>query len=126
MSIAFEPGRDLSLSFATLIARMRVKEASEINPGIRKTILAKESASQSAVRSNVGGWHSSDDLLEWSEPGFETLKATMRDAVVAMTKLTVGRKTFEGRVKLTAWANVMRHGGYHQPHTHPHNHWSGV
>jgi uncharacterized protein (TIGR02466 family) len=126
MSIDFEPRRDLSLSFATPIARMRVKEASRINPGIRKAILEKESASQSAVRSNVGGWHSSDDLLEWSEPGFETLKATMRDAAVAMTKLTIGRKTFEGRVKLTAWANVMRHGGYHQPHTHPHNHWSGV
>jgi hypothetical protein len=44
MSIAFEPGRDLSLSFATLIARMRVKEASEINPGIRKAILEKEAA----------------------------------------------------------------------------------
>ncbi len=126
MSIAFEPGRDLSLSFATPIARMRVKEASEINPGVRKAILEKEATCQSALRSNIGGWHSSDDLLEWAGPDFKILKATIREAVVSMTKLTVGSKKFDGRLRLTAWANVLRHGGYNEPHTHPHNHWSGV
>jgi uncharacterized protein (TIGR02466 family) len=126
MSIDFEPRRDLSLSFATPIARMRVTEAADINPGIKSAILEKEAAGPTAGRSNVGGWHSADDLLDWPGPGFEALKAAVRDAVVAMTTLTVGNKTFDGRVKLTAWANVLRHGGYNQPHTHPHNHWSGI
>jgi uncharacterized protein (TIGR02466 family) len=126
MSIDFEPRRDLSLSFATPIARMRVKEADDINPAIKGVILEKEAASPSSLRSNVGGWHSSDDILDWDGAEFATLKATFRDAVVAMTTLTVGGKPFEGRMKLTAWANVLRHGGYNQPHTHPHNHWSGV
>lgn len=126
MSIEFEPRRDLSLSFATPIARMRVKEAGDINPEIKTAILDREAQSQSALRSNVGGWHSSDDLLEWSGTGFAVLKSTFRDAVAAMTKLTVANKAYEARLNLTAWANVMRHGGYHQPHTHPHSHWSGV
>lgn len=126
MSIEFEPRRDLSLSFATPIARLRVKEASAINPGIRKAVLEREAASGGQTRSNVGGWHSGDDLLDWPGPEFETLKAGVRDAVVAMTKLTVEREDFELRMKLTAWANVMRHLGYHKPHTHPHSHWSGV
>lgn len=126
VSIEFHPRRDLSLSFATPIARMRVREAREINPGLRKAILDKEAASPSVTRSNVGGWHSTDDLLDWPGPDFETLRATIREAVVSMTMLTLGSKSFEGRVKLSAWANVMRHGGYHQPHTHPQNHWSGV
>lgn len=126
MSILFEPRRDLSLSFATPIARMQVKEASDINPGIRQAILEKESACQSTVRSNVGGWHSAEDLLDWPGPDIQTLKATMRDAAIAMTRVAAGKQDFDTHVTLRAWANVTRHGGYHQPHTHPHNHWSGV
>ncbi len=126
MSIDFEPRRDLSLSFATPIARMRVPDAAAINPGLRNAILEQEAAGPSAGRSNVGGWHSSDDLLDWPGEEFATLKVAVRDAVLAMTKVTLGGKPFEGRMKLTAWANVLRPGGYNQPHTHPHNHWSGI
>lgn len=126
MSILFEPRRDLSLSFATPIARMRVQEASDINPSIRQAILEKEESCQSTVRSNVGGWHSAEDLLDWPGPDIQTLKAAMRDAAIAMTKVASGKQGFDGRVILRAWANVTRNGGYHQPHTHPHNHWSGV
>lgn len=126
MSIEFEPQRDLSLSFATPIARMRLKEADDINPGIRQAILEREAASTGELRSNVGGWHSDDDLLDWPGREFELLKATVRDAIIVMTKLTAGRENFEIRMKLTAWANVMRDRGYHQPHTHPRSHWSGV
>lgn len=126
MLIDFEPRRDLSLSFATPIARMRVRNAAAINPGLRDAILEQEAAGPTAGRSNVGGWHSADDLLDWPGEDFATLKGAVRDAVLAMTKLTLGGKPFEGRMKLTAWANVLRHGGYNQPHTHPHNHWSGI
>jgi uncharacterized protein (TIGR02466 family) len=126
MSIDFEPRRDLSLSFATPIARMRVPEAAAINPGLKGAILEKEAAGPTAGRSNVGGWHSADDLLDWPGENFAVLKAAVRDAVLAMTKVTLGGKSFEGRMKLTAWANVLRHGCYNQPHTHPHNHWSGI
>ena len=126
MSIEFEPRRDLSLSFATPIARMRIAEAGDINPGIRQAILEREASSESVTRSNVGGWHSASDLLDWPGADIETLEASMRDAAVAMTKVTLGKPAFDGRARLKAWANVMRHGDYHQPHTHPHNHWSGV
>lgn len=126
MAIDFEPRRDLTMSFATPIARMRVKEAQEINPAIEKLILENEAAHASQLRSNVGGWHSSDDILDWPAPSLTVLKESIRDAVTQMTKLTLGSDTFDGRLILTAWANVMRHGAYHQPHTHAHCHWSGV
>ena len=106
MSIDFEPRRDLSLSFATPIARMRVREAGDINPGIRSVILEKEAAVASASRSNVGGWHSSDDLLDWPGPEFETLKAAIRDAVLAMTKVTLGGKPVHPTLA-THWARLI-------------------
>jgi uncharacterized protein (TIGR02466 family) len=105
---------------------MRVKEAAEINPGIRKIILENEAACPSLSRSNVGGRHSSDDILEWPGADLKILRESIRDAAVHMTKLMLGSDAFEGRLILTAWANVLRHGGYHQPHTHAQHHWSGV
>ena len=125
MTIDYEPRRDLTMSFATPIARMRVKEAAEINPAIHDLILESEAAQANDRQHNTGGWLSTEDILDWPAPGLTILKESMRDAVTQMTKLTLGADTFDGRLILTARANVMRHGAYHQPQTHAQFHWSG-
>ena len=126
MTIDYEPRRDLTMSFATPIARMRVKEAVEINPAVHDLILENEAAQATEQRNNTGGWLSTEDVLDWPAPGLTILKESIRDAVTQMTKLTLGADTFDGRLILTARANVMRHGAYHQPQTPAHYHWSGV
>ena len=126
MTIDYEPGRDLTMSFATPIARMRVKEAAEINPALQNLILENEAAQANDQRDNSGGWQSADDILDWPAPGLTVLKESIRDAITQMTKLTLGAETFDGRLILAAWANVMRHGAYHQPQTHAKFHWSGI
>ena len=125
MTIDYEPRRDLTMSFATPIARIRVNEAAEINPAIQKLILENEAAQPNQQRDNAG-WYSSDDILDWPAPDLTILKESIRDAVTQMTKLTLGADTFDGRLILTGCANVMRHGAYHRPQTHARYHWSGV
>ena len=126
MPLDYEPRRDLLMAFSTPIAQMRLAEGESINPGLAAAILAKEAASPGQTRSNVGGWHSGDDLFDWPEPEFATLKAGCEDAVRHMMSAVAQGKPFDCGVTAKAWANVSRRGAYNQPHTHAKNHWSGV
>ncbi len=65
MGLDFNARRDVLMAFATPVAQTRVREAAEINPGLRRTILDREAAAPAESRSNVGGWHSKDDFLTW-------------------------------------------------------------
>ena len=107
MTIDYEPGRDLTMSFATPIARMRVKEAAEINPALQNLILENEAAQANDQRDNSGGWQSADDILDWPAPGLTVLKESIRDAITQMTKLTLGAETFDGRLILAALVPVL-------------------
>jgi len=126
MTLNYEPRRDLLMAFATPIAQMHVAEFDQINPGLRRAILEKESTEAGVTRSNMGGWHSRDDLLDWPQPEFAILKSNIEDAVRTMMLVISSGKPFEMKVKLSSWANVSRHGSFNQPHSHARNHWSGV
>lgn len=126
MTLSYEPRRDMLMAFATPIAQMRIAEADEINPDLRRVILEQEAANPGNSRSNVGGWHSKDDLLNWPHPAFAVLKQNFEAAVRNMMAAIAGGKPFDIVMELNSWANVSRHGSYHQPHSHARNHWSGV
>ncbi len=126
MALDYDPRRDMLMAFATPIAQMRIAECDEINPGLRRAILENEVANPGNSRSNVGGWHSSDDLLDWPQAEFAVLKSSFEAAARNMMTVIAGGKPFEIEMALSSWANVSRHGSYHQPHSHARNHWSGV
>jgi hypothetical protein len=66
---------------------------------------------------NVQGWHSSPDLLTWRDaPVSRLLRRIRSDAG------TVGA----ARMRIHAWANVMRAGAYQMAHRHGDAVWSGV
>ena len=68
-------------------------------------------------------WHSDTDALK--RPAFSGLLA---DVVRCGTEV-IEQERYQGgsRIRVTdMWANILRPGGYHVPHTHLDSHWSGV
>ncbi len=94
---------------------------------LREAIEAELARDPEGLRiSNLGGWHSGTNMLEW---GGEAAKAlvfktmTMADAVTTDVK-SPQESRFGWIPEL--WANVSRHGHANQYHTHPGSYWSAV
>lgn len=117
---------DVSSLFATPLARFPLPNAEAINPGLERAILKRESEGPGGRHSNIGGWQSEDNLIDWPEPEVAELAESMRSAVLSMISMVTHVAVFEAAVSIFAWANVNRSGSFNQVHTHPHNHWSGV
>ena len=79
------------------------------------TILTREATEAGLCVSNVGGWHSRPDLMEWAEPAAQALV----DRIASEAHAT-------GATRIQAWANVMRAGAYQLAHRHGDAEWSGV
>ncbi len=126
MALDFNPQRDLLMAFTTPLAQVRVREAADINPGLKRAILEREATEPSQNRSNVGGWHSRDDLLSWGGEEVAVLDQSIREAAGQMMAILARPRGCELEQELVAWANVSRAGHYNSPHTHPDHHWSGV
>ncbi|MCZ6447858.1 MAG: TIGR02466 family protein [Alphaproteobacteria bacterium] len=103
-------------------------EGSEaINEELRALILKTEHSPHPDMRNVVGGWATAKDFFSWDAEcvrelwrHIETLVATV---VKGTSKLSAAESADLG---FEAWANVLRHGGYHRPHTHYNCYWSGV
>ena len=122
------PGNVL-LTFATPILQRMFENADDLNRALIRIVLAREKTIPSAGRSNVGGWHSNDDLFDWPEPEIVTLRSWVSDAVGEIANVDLdGRIDGNREVKMDggAWANLCRDGGYNKIHNHPGCSWSGV
>ena len=93
---------------------------------LARIILAAEARSPSTRRSNIGGWRSQNDLLDWPEPEVATFANLVRAAIEGMIRATIGTERFNGYFRLNAWANLLRAGNYNTLHAHPESVWSGV
>ena len=126
MSLDFQLRRDVLLGFTTPIAQVRLLEAEAINPALKEEILRRAADEKGQVRSNVGGWHSGDDIFDWPGESIEILAQSAREGAEQMTALVNQAKAIRTRQTLKGWANVCRKGHYHLPHSHATYHWSGV
>ena len=126
MKLKFDIKKDLMHLFATPLGRFKMINSEEATAKIAEVILAKEAADPGIHRSNKGGWHSEDDLLNWPEPEFAELEKTFRSVVSKMIAVTSPHKRFRADIQMKAWANVNRTGSFNSAHVHPENHWSGV
>ncbi|WP_158742255.1 TIGR02466 family protein [Acidisphaera sp. L21] len=115
-------------TFATPVIIAAIDEADELNAELLPTILDRAARSQGVIRSNQGGWQSTDDFATWSGPAGQRLV----DAAVALANTMTGLQGAEGvtRValnwKINAWANVNRDGHGNAAHHHPGCFWSAV
>ena len=126
MALDFQLQRDVLFAFTTPIAQVRLPGWEKINPILKEEILKREASDKGQVRSNVGGWHSGDDVFDWPVEGMDLLDAAAREAAERMTALVNQASSVESSQTLRGWANVCRKGHYHLPHSHATYHWSGV
>ena len=116
---------DVKATFATPFAVCRLATADTVNAALRPRILAREKAAPGNVISNVGGWQSEDDFLDWGGPeGVQVIEATKALAL----RLTAARdgRPIRPAWKVHAWANVNRAGQWNDSHAHPGNYWSAA
>lgn len=77
-------------------------------------------------RSNVGGWHSDIDMMQWGGESARQLAGFAIEQVGAhMADIAAGgKRQFDWGVDM--WANVNGPGSANQLHCHPGAFWSGV
>ena len=128
MSLDIAVAPDITVTFGVPVMIHMVPGAAPFNDGLRRVILARETADTGKSKSNAGGWHSDETLLNWPEPEIAALKGWIDDAVQKMCRLPLREKA--GGLRLaynaTAWANVNRRGHYNTLHVHAGSHWSIV
>src|SRR6185295_15578433 len=68
-------------AFETPIAVAKVTNAAPLVASLRELILAKRASHPGVKRSNVGGWHSEADMLNWGgDAAYQVADAAVRMA----------------------------------------------
>ena len=115
-------GFQRQLIFATPVIVGRIPGATDLNPALERVILDRRKADPGIERSNIGGWHSRPDILNW---GGDALHRVVRQ-VVELANANVGEIPSPPDWAVEAWANVSERGGANHQHIHPGCFWSAV
>lgn len=126
MRIKVELDGGIRLLWPTPVLQRVFPSTETLNPKLRAIIRKREDGDAGIGKSVVGGWHSQEDVMGWPEPEIGQLRDFMVEAVRALNVPTSGQAEESGTATISAWANVLRSGGYHRMHTHPGCVWSGV
>jgi uncharacterized protein (TIGR02466 family) len=120
-------GDDIHAAFATPLLVRRYPDNSEFNRKLEEHILAWEAEGQtSSGRSNWGGWHSTDDLLQRDTPEIVELRQMIAQAIRDVTLRFATEEPQSSGIWMNGWANVLRAGNYNRLHDHHPAGWSGV
>jgi uncharacterized protein (TIGR02466 family) len=128
----FALNHELSLIFSTPLSLRTVKGAATLNAGLEHAILERRRLHGGNRISNIGGWQSLPDLLDWPEPEIKSLAGEIDYAVQqlwmlpAMVQRRLGDNQRPATYQAYGWANVNEAGNYNMMHMHPGNHLSVV
>lgn len=117
---------DVELWWGTPVFVFSQPNAQTINAGLKKLILQRRASTPGLIKSNLGGWHSEDDLLDWPGPEIKTFQNWIVDAFKVATQRTGRGEIYDGQINVYAWANVNGPGNANDVHNHPQSGWSGV
>ncbi len=98
------------MAFPTPIYKTVWPDSEAVNKALLRTVLAREKKEPSTARSNVGGWQSGHDLLNWPGPEIAQLKEWINEAFGEIMKVEAGPQPFNCRFSAGAWANLNRQG----------------
>jgi len=112
--------------FSTPILTALVPKANTLNKKLKTAIYQQKEINPGTNRSNIGGWHSKDDLMVWAKDESQQI---LTQAMQMCTKFTThthptGKRDF--RFNANMWANINQKGNSNRPHCHPGCLWSGV
>ncbi len=124
MDVKIQKG--ISLWWGTPVLAFIMPDHESLNEELKRLILERKSQSSGITKSNLGGWHSTEDLLTWPSPAAAKLQDGILKAFKRMTDRTGQGNSYEGRLQLTCWANVNGPGHANDVHNHPGCAWSGV
>ena len=111
--------------FATPIVTDELADAEQLNAALEAAILARMDAEPGIKRSNVGGWHSKGDLLQWAgDAGQRLVQHAIELARASTTNIQGG--PVGNRWRVEAWANVSAGGHSNLAHVHGGAFWSVV
>jgi uncharacterized protein (TIGR02466 family) len=120
---------DIAQLFSTPIASFDFSERRQMNSDLASLLLEESLRKPSIGISNIGGWHSENNLHERSESCFRQLVEMVEQNAWRLSTFLLQRanKSYPPlKVKLSMWAMVMRQGDYTKPHTHSNAHWAVV
>ena len=111
--------------FQTPVLLTFLPDAATLNAALQSTILDYEKSHLSLQHSNLGGWQSDTDFLEWGGAEGETL---LGHASALADRLTADREGLPIKIDwhVNAWANVNRETQGNEFHSHPGCFWSAV
>lgn len=78
VTLPFDVRQNIMPSFETLIGRFALQNAGQIKPRLRRAILERRTTHKTRGRSNLGGWHSTQNLFNWPVPEIKTLENSIR------------------------------------------------
>lgn len=116
------------LAFVTPVLVRRWPDKADLNRRLRDVILEAESREPGMSRSNVGGWHSTDDFFNWGDPAIGELHSLIGEGTREITLHICGDgiRGRDAEIAVSGWANVSRDRAYNRPHDHLRYTWSGV
>jgi uncharacterized protein (TIGR02466 family) len=117
--------RNVAGLFPTPVYTIVLPDGAALNAGLQQVIEARRGVEAGVSRSNVGGWQSDIDLLQW---GGREARMLADHCIAASERLTA---TGSGEPAPIAWrpemwANVNRTGDSNQTHWHPGSYLSFV
>lgn len=114
--------------FPTYLLETRVKDAPGLSEALKKVIAARRASDPGIDRSNIGGWHSDTEMLQWGGDAAKRLALATLQLCGAHTHDRGLRGTTAPRFEmgLEMWANVSPPGASNQSHAHPGCVWSAV
>ena len=123
-SLALQPR--VAPLFPTPVLTERWPGTDEWNSALFESIMAHRAERPSVALSNVHGWQSETDMLEW---GGEAAQRLVDYVLARCDEYSVdireqGRRRFVWLPEM--WANVNEHGASNQTHCHPGAQWAAV
>ncbi len=93
---------------------------------LRKAILEEQTRDAGVQISNIGGWHSNTEMLQWGGEAARALALKAMEMADAQTLDAKGAGNNRFTWHPEMWANVSRKGAANQYHFHPGSFWSAV
>lgn len=111
--------------FETPVLHGRLSGHEPLTAELAATISARRAEAPNVGRSNVGGWHSATDMLDWGGPAAAKLADLSTKAAIRLSHMEGGdARTLDWRIKM--WANVSPPGALNMSHAHPGVLWAAV
>ena len=111
--------------FETPLAYGSLTDGDALISELKSLILQRMNQSPGLERSNIGGWHSDTDMLDWGGRPAQKLAQTAINIAKRMSHFQ-DSSVADREWLVRMWANVTPAGGLNHLHSHPGNLWAAV